>query len=494
MKKVLIVGGGIAGLAAGVYARQSGYAATIFEMHTIPGGNSTSWKRKGYLFEGGMHWLVGSKEGSALNRLWREVGALGENNPIKKRDPFLTYMGKERIALARDTQTLVLDWTDYAPEDEAAIRRLAKDIRLFYNISMPVMDIKGVRVKQKSTPPLSMLFSVIRAARRMKALNAMSVGDYIAGFHNKGLVTLLENVVGSNEFTAMSLVVTLASLAAGDGGYPKGGSLLMAQNMADAFVALGGEIQYEKRVERVEVQNGCARGVYVDGQFYGADYVVVTADTLTAADRLFSPPLNEPWIEELKRVVTPLCCTFISIGVNADLKDLPEGMIFPLTTPFEYANRSFDFLPVNNYANYKGYAPNGKTALTCVLMGDTYEQWLRAKEEGTYAAKKEELASRVTELLGELIPRTKGAVEVVDVATPLTYERYCGTYHGSWMSVMSPGGGRQQYPLKAESVQNLYFAGQRVMLPGGLPSALSTGRQAVQHICRDEATVFQGDY
>jgi len=48
MKKVIIVGGGIAGLSAGIYAMQSGFDVTILEMHTIPGGNCTSWKRKGY--------------------------------------------------------------------------------------------------------------------------------------------------------------------------------------------------------------------------------------------------------------------------------------------------------------------------------------------------------------------------------------------------------------------------------------------------------------
>jgi len=42
------VGAGIAGLSAGIYARQSGFDVTILEMHTIPGGNSTSWKRGGY--------------------------------------------------------------------------------------------------------------------------------------------------------------------------------------------------------------------------------------------------------------------------------------------------------------------------------------------------------------------------------------------------------------------------------------------------------------
>ena len=61
MKKrsVVVIGAGIAGLSAAVYLQRSGFDVTIYEQHEIPGGLSTSWSRKGYLFEGGMHWLTG---------------------------------------------------------------------------------------------------------------------------------------------------------------------------------------------------------------------------------------------------------------------------------------------------------------------------------------------------------------------------------------------------------------------------------------------------
>ncbi|MGL6199375.1 MAG: NAD(P)-binding protein [Lachnospiraceae bacterium] len=67
---ITIVGAGVAGLTAGIYARKCGFETTILEKHTIPGGNCTSWKRDGYLFEGGMHWLNGTKGGTFLNDLW----------------------------------------------------------------------------------------------------------------------------------------------------------------------------------------------------------------------------------------------------------------------------------------------------------------------------------------------------------------------------------------------------------------------------------------
>ncbi len=88
MGNVIIVGAGIAGLSAGIYAQRSGFNTVIYESHNLPGGASTSWRRKGYLFEGGLHWLTGSSPKKALNKLWREVGALDDTTKVLYRDPF----------------------------------------------------------------------------------------------------------------------------------------------------------------------------------------------------------------------------------------------------------------------------------------------------------------------------------------------------------------------------------------------------------------------
>lgn len=493
--KVIIVGGGIAGLSAGVFARQSGFETELFEMHSIPGGNSTSWKRKGYLFEGGMHWLVGSSKKAGLHRLWQEVGALRENNPIYNKDPFLTYMNKDGpICIYRDPAKLREHLLHISPEDKNAIDALVGDIKALSKMSMPVTDLKGLKVQRKSAPPISMLPALLGALPRMGKLGKISAGDYADRFRHPGIRTMMRTVVGTTGFSASSVAFTLGGLAAGDAGYPQGGSLRMAQNIADRLESLGGRIHYRKRVERVAVENGKAIGVIVDGTLHRADAVIVTIDAMTAIDRLFASPLQESWTQEMRKTTMPLNNVFISLGVKADLKHLPENALFSLRRPFDYFGREQTTIGFNNYAAFQGYAPKGCTALTCFISGDTYDEWKKAKADGSYMQKKEELANTVIDRLQELVPETRDKVEVWDVATPLTYERYCGTWRGSWMTEMPPGNARQEYPLKSESFGGLYFAGQRMMRPGGLPCALVTGRTAVQHICRDNDVLFQKDY
>lgn len=496
MKKVIIVGGGIAGLTVGIYAKQSGFDTTILEMHSIPGGNCTSWKRKGYLFEGGMHWLTGSGEGQPLYKAWHEVGALSDTIPVFYRDPFTTFdhFGKT-VCLYRDLDKLKAHFLEISPDDNAAIDKLCKDVKAFKKMKMPITDIKGVKVKYKSAMSISDMMGMLPIMPKMKKLSSMTSSEYTDKFKSPVLRAVLNNIVGS-ESNSIGMIASLATFTSGDGGYPKGGSLTMALNMAKRYETLGGKIVYNTHVEKVIMENGCARGVVAGGETLTADAVIITQDTLSAIDHLFDEPLNEPWMQNMRKNTEPMLNVFVSLGVETDLSDLPGNMMFSLERPMVIGGTRLDTLGVYNYATYEGYAPNGCTALTSVIIGDSYDFWKKCKEDGSYEDEKKKTADTVIRLISEKWTQISGKIAVVDVATPLTYERYCGTYKGSWMGNMRKGGTMTEimvaYPIANESLKNLYFAGQRMMPPGGLPSALDTGRKAVQYLCRDTDTVFQG--
>ena len=251
-------------------------------------------------------------------------------------------------------------------------------------------------------------------------------------------------------------------------------------------------IEYRSFVDEVAVQGGRATGVVVNGEMRAFDAVIVTQDTRVAIDELFDPPLAEPWADEMRASVSPILDTFVSLGVRADLSDVPETVGFPVDEPVHCGGQRHDTLAINNYAAYEGYAPAGSTAVTLFLNGDTYDWWAARKADGTYAQEKQKLAEAVIAAVSRKYPQVEGKVEVWDVATPLTYERYLHSYKGSWMSNMVPGGRTGSYPSKPESIAGVYFAGQRIMPPGGLPTAAETARTAVQHLCRDTGAVFQG--
>ena len=73
-KSIIIIGAGIAGLSAGCYAQMNGFRTKIFELHDLPGGLCTAWERKGYIFDGCIHYLFGSGAGPAVQRHVAGIG------------------------------------------------------------------------------------------------------------------------------------------------------------------------------------------------------------------------------------------------------------------------------------------------------------------------------------------------------------------------------------------------------------------------------------
>lgn len=188
---------------------------------------------------------------------------------VYNRDPFLAFDYNGQIAyLYRDVEKLRAHFVQLSPEDEKEINRRCGDIRKFSKMTMPVMDIKGVKVKKKSSMPLSMMFEMLPALPRMSFYSNQTVREYAARFKSPLIRLLLENIIGP-DYIAAGMMFTIATLASGDGGYPEGGSLGMALRMAKHFEALGGKIQYGNLVSKVSVQNGVVRGIVVNGETDG---------------------------------------------------------------------------------------------------------------------------------------------------------------------------------------------------------------------------------
>lgn len=495
-KHIVIIGAGISGMTAGIYAKRSGFEVIILEQHTIPGGMCTSWRRKGYLFEGAMHWLTGSSPKTFANELWRDVGALDDSTNVRYDEVFrsVEWEGKTYY-LYRDLDKLKEHFDTMSKEDAEMTASLIADIKAFSKCKMPISDIKGVKCATPHKMNAGVMLKMIPLMPNLTKKGNMSVLEYVSQFKHPALRLLLGSVV-TEEYNALSLMFTLATVTSGDGGYPEGGSLGMAQRMADKFTGMGGKIIYGTKVDKVIAKNGTVVGVRLKAQaetpekIMEADAVVVTQETLAAAEQLFEIQLHDEWLSQLKRDTKPAACCFVSIGVKTVIKETPA---FVLDKPIKCGGLSYSTIAFTNYSDYKGYAPDGCMSLTVFLGGDSYDFWKTAKEEGKYEAEKQNVADQIVEVLNKKHPQTMGLVEVVDVATPLTYERYTSASHGSWMSIMGKGDSSSMSPCPCtlEEIKGVYFAGHRTMSPGGMPVALSSGRSAAQMVCRQFDTEFK---
>ena len=129
-RKIVIIGAGIAGLCAAVYARRCGYQVEVLERHDTAGGLATSWRRADYTFETCLHWLLGSNPGSAMYSRWREVFDIGKLTFVNP-DEFVRLRTEhgEYLSIYTNLDRLESELLEQARQDAAEIGRFVSAAR-----------------------------------------------------------------------------------------------------------------------------------------------------------------------------------------------------------------------------------------------------------------------------------------------------------------------------------------------------------------------------
>ncbi len=495
-RSIIIIGAGFAGLTAGIYAQMNGYRTQIFEMHSLPGGLCTAWQRKGYTIDGCIHWLVGSSPRSSLHRFWQEVGVAQEREFIDL-DEYMRYEGADgrTVIFYSDVDRLEQHLLDFSPQDAAATRELIRGIRLALAFDQPApSDPLWTRLWKG----LKLGLLLATRGREMQRWMQMTADEFAARFQDPVLRGALREV-WIPEFAMFFMLFTFAYLHRKDAGYPIGGSLPMARALERRYLDLGGTIHYHSRVEKILVEGDRAVGVRLaDGSEHRADRVISAADGHTTIFKMLEgryadDATREPY--EKWPIFPPLL--YVGIGVNRSFDDEPKivsGLSFPLRQPTEIADAVRERLSVRIFNQDPTLAPPGKTVLTVVLPSD-YAYWKElAQDRAAYEEKKDQIARTIVALLEQRFPGISAQVEMVDVATPLTFERYTGNWQGSfegWLltphnasTMMRPM--RQTLP----GLQRFYMCGQWVEPGGGLPTSIMSGRRLVQALCKEDGRKF----
>ena len=89
-------------------------------------------------------------------------------------------------------------------------------------------------------------------------------------------------------------------------------------------------------------------------------------------------------------------------------------------------------------------------------------------------------------------PELDGKVKIIDMITPITYERYLNGRNGSFQGFVHTAKGKSMNKKgEIKSVKNLLFSGQWFLTSGGLPTAVITSRFTTQRICKRDGVKFK---
>ncbi len=378
-KSVIIIGGGIAGLSAGCYAQMNGYEATIFELHKIPGGLCTSWRRKSYTMDGCLQYLTGSGPAANAHQMWLELGAL-QNKQIYDRSEFIRIAsddGRELVFYA-DLERFRTHLHELAPLDTHLIDNLCDGALALSQIDLPI--------DTPLTPQDNLQYGMSMLPYLMPVLkwNGLSIFEYAARFRDPFLREALPHFFqfAHPTFPMTIMLMTLGLFHTRNAGFPMGGSLKFALGIAKRFQALGGALHCSTRVADILVEEGASgdRAVGVrldDGSEVRADYVVSACD---GYDVLFTMLEGRYCTNKVRKYYDSLPIAGpivqVSVGVARDMSDVPHSINFPMQRPCLLAGKPTNRLVAKHYGYDPSLAPSGKSAVTLWLDAD-YEYWRR---------------------------------------------------------------------------------------------------------------------
>lgn len=464
----VIIGGGVAGLTAGIYGQLSGLDCTVIEKNAVVGGNLTAWKRQGCVIDNCMHWLNGTRPGSSLNEMWRTVGMLGKGVELYKKPAFYTseYQNKS-ISLWRDTRRTLKEMTALSKQDYI-------ESRGFINAVEAVARAEyGTLIDKAEYLPVIIKYGNVSLAELGKRFShpllQKLMTDYLPG-----------------EFSAMALIYSYASFAAGDADVTVGGSKEAADRIAARFVALGGKIFTGCEASQIAVKEKRAVGVTLsDGRFVRADNVICACDPQVTFGKLLPERYMPRKMRETYQNTheTPTYSAVHAAFVCDDDKSLPKD-----TTVFEMSAIKFDGRAVNRII-IKPYranlvdVPEGKVVLQTIFFLEEPEavRWIKlAQNRERYREIKQKFASAVRERIIKRYPKAKKSIKLLDVWTPSTYKRYFDTPKGAFLSFELRPGKALTYRVGAtvKGLENVFLATQWQNAPGGLPVAAQNGKKA----------------
>lgn len=493
-KKILIVGGGMAGLSAGCYAQMNGFESHIFEKHAVPGGLCTAWQRQGYTFDVSLHFLTESRSGG-LHQLWRELGVLVDRKLIDHETGGVIEIGGRRFTQYPDLDQCRAEMIRFAPADEKPIREMIALARSCTRVSMSADKPQELMSLLESLSYMVHNWPVVRLWQKYSKL---SLAEYATRFSDPALRELIAMMETSPswpmpDFPAAIYILMLAMRHLRNASYCIGGSFQVSQSVAQRYADLGGTLHLRAPVAKILVENDRAVGVRLaDGKEERGDYVISAADGRTTIWQMLEGRyLSEEICRKYRewKVYPPL--VQVMIGVNRDLSAEPFSQSLPLAQPILIAGRERTRMDILHTCFDPTLAPAGKSAVQ-VWYTTEWEYWEKiARDRAAYDAEKAQIADTILAELEKVWPGFRALVEVVDVPTPVTYRRYTGNEQGSpdgWC--ITTRNGMRSLANRLPGLGNFYMAGQWTLPFSGVPGAVQTGRHAVMFICRDERRTF----
>jgi all-trans-retinol 13,14-reductase len=503
----IVVGAGLGGLVAGAILSRRGARVLVVDRHYVAGGNATIFKRRGYEFDVGLHYIGACGSRDAVPRILRAAGA--EAVEFEELDP-------------DGLDTLVFpDFTFRVPKGIPAFRRrlLEQFPDEQRGIDRYLAFLAPLARAQSANSGAGGALQVLPSAPLLLRWAGSTYGAFLSSCtRNERLRAVLAGQSGDYAVppSRASAVMGAGLVAHYMGGayFPKGGGQVVSDRLAEAIERNGGKILLRTGARRIVVERGRAVGVEIESKHLGvrlvrAPVVISNADLKQTMERLVGAPhWKRETVARVRAFEMAPALGVVYVGLRRDLR--AEG--YPATNYWvhssydseaPYASAANGVLPDKplsfiSIATLKDptnprLAPAGMTNLQLMgLAPSAPEAWGVTEEEvqsgaysksERYARHKEAFRDSMVELARRVFPSIRDEIAYCEVATPLTHRRFTSSTNGTPYGIAAtPGQYLWNRPAARTEIEGLYLCGASCRAGHGIVGAMNSGAMAARAV------------
>ncbi len=324
--RVIVIGSGFAGLSVASNLAAEGCDVTILEKNSSFGGRARQFSEKGFTFDMGPSWYwMPDVFDSYFSHFGKKTS---DYYQLDRLDPSYSVFFPEgdRMDIPANFEAFCDLFESYEPGSSANLKKFLAEAEYKYNVGMNDLVYKPGKSLTEFLD-----WRVISGVFKLQLLSSLSshVRKY---FKHPKLIELLEFPVlflGAmpSKTPALYSLMNYADIKLGTW-FPRGGMYQIVEGMVKLARELGVNFRADAAVESIEVKNGKACGVHVNGEFLEADTVVSAADYHHTEQKLLEPKhrnYSEAYWES--RTMAPSSLLYY-IGVKGKVEGLEHHNLF----------------------------------------------------------------------------------------------------------------------------------------------------------------------
>jgi phytoene dehydrogenase-like protein len=499
---VIIIGSGLGGLTAGADLAASGQKVLVLEQHFRVGGSATSFKRRDFTYEAGLHMTTAVTEEHGHFDLFKRCGLL-EKVKFLQVPEFYHVIGDDfEYTFSNDIDDNIRRLCDMFPSESKGIKKYFNTILAIHDQTMVINEKKGFKRL------LSLIASPILYPKVLMALMS-STGKFLDRLmkNDKLKAILLGNLgyYGDDAYRLSLLFYAVAQTGyyRQGGAYIQGGSHHLPDAMADCILKYNGSILTMKDVTKIITRDGKAVGVEYRSKKKDATVSQAFAPVIIAnaaiphvTDELLDEKVARPIKKRFDKFTIGPSIMTVYIALDKPLKELGNqyySLIFYNNKDLkikdlaklyraDYSERPFILCDYSQLDSK--LSPSGKGYLVLSLM-DYLKDWENLSESD-YKFKKKQAGDILVERVCQYFPKMRDHIERVEIATARTMKHYLQTPGGTAYGYENtPSQALIFRPQAKSAVPNLYFASAWTLPGAGFGGAITSGQICAEQIKHD---------